>query len=121
MSYSIGQVSDQTGLSIHTLRYYEKEGIIPNVTRNERGIRIYETKDIEVLNFICCLRATGMNISDLKKFVSLIIKGDETIEQRIVMLEKQKENLQSEIEQLIAYQDMLDQKVNFYRKMVIKK
>ncbi|WP_237691105.1 MerR family transcriptional regulator [Paenibacillus caui] len=86
MSFTIGQVSDQTGLSIHTLRYYEKEGIMPIVTRNENGIRMYEAKDIEVLEFVCCLRATGMTISDIKDFV----QEDKTIDQRIEMLKQQK-------------------------------
>ncbi|MGG3573452.1 MerR family transcriptional regulator [Bacillus gobiensis] len=120
MNYSIGQVSDQTGLSIHTLRYYEKEGIIPFVNRNDNGIRMYETKDIELLKFVCCLRATGMAISDLKEFVRLIIQGNETIDQRIIMLEKQKENLKSQVDQLVAYQGMINQKINIYSDMLVQ-
>lgn len=120
MSYSIGQVSDQTGLSIYTLRYYEKEGIIPYVNRNDSGIRMYETEDVELLKFVCCLRTTGMAVSDIKEFVRLIIEGNETIDQRIVMLEKQNEHLKSQVDQLVSYQDMINQKISFYSDMLIK-
>ncbi|USL45743.1 MerR family transcriptional regulator [Priestia megaterium] len=116
MSYTISQVSDQTGLSIHTLRYYEKEGITPIIKRNESGRRIYEAKDIEWLKYICCFRATGMTIADLKEFVALVMRGDETIDQRISMLKKQNENINSKINQLMSYQAMIDHKINWYSK-----
>ncbi|WP_225068313.1 MerR family transcriptional regulator [Pseudalkalibacillus sp. A8] len=111
MSYTIGQVADKTGLSIHTLRFYEKEGIMPIVNRNESGIRLYETKDIEALEFICCLRATGMTISDIKDFV----RESRTIEQRIEILEKQHGKVQSQIDQFISYQAMINRKLDIYR------
>ncbi|MCM3020216.1 MerR family transcriptional regulator [Priestia megaterium] len=114
MSYTISQVSDQTGLSIHTLCYYEKEGITPIIKRNESGRRIYETKDIEWLKYICCFRATGMTIADLKEFVALVMQGDETIEQRISMLKKQNEYIQSKINQLMSYQAMIEHKIKWY-------
>lgn len=61
-------VGEETGLSIHTLRYYEKEGILPAVKRSENGIRIFEEEDIEWLKFACCLRDTGMTILEMKEF-----------------------------------------------------
>ncbi|MGP7818482.1 MerR family transcriptional regulator [Niallia sp. 01092] len=120
MGFTIGQVADQIGLSIHTLRYYEKEGIIPDVSRNESGIRLYETKDIQYLQFICCLRATGMSVSDLKEFVRLEQQGDDTIDHRIIMLQKQKDNLASQIKQLITHQEKIDDKINWYRNRVLE-
>lgn len=113
MVYTIGQVADQTGLSIHTLRYYEKEGIMPFVARNDSGVRMYETKDIEALEFISCLRATGMSISAIKKFV----QGSTTIEQRLAMLEKQKENVQTQLAQFMTYQAMINRKIDLYKEM----
>ncbi|MCW9134101.1 MerR family transcriptional regulator [Bacillus paramycoides] len=118
MSYTIGQISEATGLSIHTLRYYEKEGIMPFVKRNDNGIRIYEKEDFELLRFICCLRATGMAIVDIKKFVALIMQGNETIDQRIVMLNNQKETIKSKVDHLMSYIDMLNNKINFYKNML---
>jgi DNA-binding transcriptional MerR regulator len=96
------------------LRYYEKEGITPIIKRNESGIRIYEPKDIEWLKFICCFRATGMTIADLKEFVGLVMQGNKTIEQRISMLEKQNKNIKSKIDQLMSYQAMINHKIDWY-------
>ncbi|WP_445491352.1 MerR family transcriptional regulator [Niallia sp. 03133] len=115
MSFTIGQVSEQIGLSIHTLRYYEKEGILPEVKRNESGVRMYETREIEILQFICCLRATGMTISDLKEFVRLERQGDKTIDPRIDMLQKQKEKVESQVEQIMAYQKKINDKITWYK------
>nr|WP_275983403.1 MerR family transcriptional regulator [Paenibacillus hamazuiensis] len=111
--YTIGQVADLTGLSIHTLRYYEKEGIMPAVTRNESGIRMYSSKDIEALEFIGCLRATGMSISDIKHFV----QGSTSIDQRLVMLQKQKDNVTAQIDRLLSFQAMIDRKIDIYSSM----
>ncbi|WP_248923974.1 MerR family transcriptional regulator [Paenibacillus hamazuiensis] len=113
MYYTIGQVADLTGLSIHTLRYYEKEGIMPAVTRNESGIRMYSSKDIEALEFIGCLRATGMSISDIKHFV----QGSTSIDQRLVMLQKQKDNVTAQIDRLLSFQAMIDRKIDIYSSM----
>jgi len=115
MGYTIGQISDETGLSIHTLRYYEKEGILPIVGRNESGIRIYSEDNLELLRFICCLKTTGMPITQIKKFADLILQGDATIEERIEMLNNQKKSIQEQVDQLNSYKDMLDKKVDYYR------
>ncbi|WP_235950253.1 MerR family transcriptional regulator [Paenibacillus apii] len=114
MQYTIGQVAEKSNLSIHTLRYYEKEGILPFIKRNESGIRIYEDEHIEWLNFICCLRDTGMSISQLKEFVELTVKGDATIEERIQMLELQKKTIQDQVNTLMSYIGMIDFKIGMY-------
>ncbi|MED4754523.1 MerR family transcriptional regulator [Brevibacillus choshinensis] len=113
MSYTIGQVSELTGLSIHTLRYYENEGILSPITRNEVGLRIYQTKDIEALEFIGCLKAIGMTIKDIKHFVHV----STAIDQRLSILEKQKENVNAQINQLLSYQSIITRKIELYMKM----
>ncbi|AKG37854.1 MerR family transcriptional regulator [Paenibacillus durus ATCC 35681] len=116
MQYTIGQVAEKSNLSIHTLRYYEKEGILPFIKRNESGIRIYEDEHIEWLKFICCLRDTGMSISQLKEFVELTVQGDATIEERIQMLELQKKTVQDQVNTLMSYIGMIDFKIDRYSK-----
>jgi DNA-binding transcriptional MerR regulator len=96
MTYTIGQVAEETGLSIHTLRYYEKEGILPVVKRNESGMRVYEKTDIEWLKFACCLRETGMTIVEMKEFTRLTLQGEETIEERMNRLHKQKARVKAQ-------------------------
>ncbi|MFD1954407.1 MerR family transcriptional regulator [Paenibacillus thailandensis] len=112
MIYTIGQVSELTGLSIHTLRYYEKEGLLPSISRNGSGMRRYAEKDLEALEFIGCLRATGMTISDIKRFVH-----HTAIDQRLAVLEKQKETVMAKMDELLAYQNMIDRKIDLYMKM----
>ncbi|WP_232229224.1 MerR family transcriptional regulator [Paenibacillus zanthoxyli] len=116
IQYTIGQVAEKSNLSIHTLRYYEKEGILPFIKRNESGIRIYEDEHIEWLKFICCLRDTGMSISQLKEFVELTVQGDATIEERIQMLELQKKTVQDQVNTLMSYIGMIDFKIDRYSK-----
>ncbi|MDT3427642.1 DNA-binding transcriptional MerR regulator [Paenibacillus forsythiae] len=114
MQYTIGQVAEKSNLSIHTLRYYEKEGLLPFIKRNGSGIRIYEDEHIEWLKFICCLRDTGMSISQLKDFVELTVQGDATVEQRIQMLELQKQTVQEQVNTLMSYIGMIDFKIGMY-------
>ncbi|MCZ8521379.1 MULTISPECIES: MerR family transcriptional regulator [Paenibacillus] len=113
MSYTIGQVAELTGLSIHTLRYYEKEGILPSVMRSSSGMRSYVEKDLEALEFIGCLRAIGMTIADIKHFV----QESTTIDQRLLVLEKQKETVNAQINQLVSYQSMIHRKIALYMNM----
>jgi Predicted transcriptional regulators len=110
---TLGQVAEITGLSIDTLRYYEKEGILPTVKRGSKN-RIYGDADIEGINFICCLRNTGMTVKELKQFVQLIPGGENTIGKRVEMLNKQKERIQQEIVQLIRYTSMIDHKIKLF-------
>ncbi|MBW7455569.1 MerR family transcriptional regulator [Paenibacillus sepulcri] len=114
MGFTIGDAAEQTGLSIHTLRYYENEGILPMINRNDGGTRIYEQKDIDWLKFVCCLRETGMTIAELKGFVQLVLQGNETIDERMKMLDRQKERIQSQIEQLTTYKTMVENKMDWY-------
>jgi DNA-binding transcriptional MerR regulator len=114
VNYTIGQASQLTGLSIHTLRYYEGEGIIRTVKRNEGGTRIYDEGDIEWLKLVCCLRRTGMTILELKEFVDLIFEGEQTITQRINVLYRQRVRIQSQVNELEAYIAMVDHKIESY-------
>lgn len=102
MTYTIGQAAEETGLSIHTLRYYEKEGILPVIKRNESGMRVYEKADIEWLKFACCLRETGMTIVEMKEFARLTLQGDETINERMDRLHNQKARVKSQVDQLVC-------------------
>ena len=79
--YTIGQVSKKFGLPISTLRYYDKEGLFPNMQRIS-GIRKFDEKEIEALRIIECLKKSGMEIKDIKLFMELCVQGSETYLQR---------------------------------------
>lgn len=114
MSYTIGQVAKETGLSIHAIRYYEKEGILPHVSRDEKGIRIFSEEDQFWLSVINCLRATNMSIADIKNIVDLSLEGDHTLSQRKVILKEHKEKIAKQMDDLKLAMDKIDQKISFY-------
>ena len=86
-TYTIQQVTERTGLSSHTLRYYEKAGLIHGIERDTNNYRIYSEIDLEWLRFLIRLRDTGMPIRSMQYFVELRYRGDETITERRQILD----------------------------------
>lgn len=119
MEYSIGDFSKMTGLSIHTLRYYEQENLIVPF-RNAANRRCYCEKDLSWIAFIKRLKATGMPIKEIKKYAELRAKGDETLEERMEMLVNHRESLHEQIRLLQEYEESLDHKIAFYRQEIEK-
>ncbi|ANE48177.1 hypothetical protein SY83_19880 [Paenibacillus swuensis] len=93
MPFSIKQASDKLGCPAHTIRYYEKEGLLPNITRDEHGNRIFEQKDLNWIKLMTCFRRTGMKVAALKQIVDLAMQGDSTIPQRRAILEEHQKEL----------------------------
>jgi len=93
MEYTIKQVSEHTKLPPSTLRYYDKEGLMPLLKRTEHGTRIYSDMDIQWLELVCCLKNSGMPLEDIKEFMNLCLRGSSTCEQRKELLEHHKENI----------------------------
>ena len=104
--YTIGQVSKKFGLPISTLRYYDKEGLFPNMQRIS-GIRKFDEKEIEAIRIIECLKKSGMEIKDIKLFMELCVQGSETYLQRKELFLKQKEILEAEIKRMNQALDMI--------------
>lgn len=114
MSMQISQLAHETGLSIHTLRYYEKEGLFPPVKRSENGIRIYDSEDVEWIKFACRLRETGMSIAEMKKFAQLVIQGEEYKNECIEMLHQQNVRIKKQIDQLTHCMEHINYKIELY-------
>ncbi|EAH4442887.1 MerR family transcriptional regulator [Listeria innocua] len=117
MNYTIGAFSKEVGLSIDTLRYYEKEKLIlPK--RNEINRRIYDSSDITWINFIKKLKQTGMPIKNIKEYAKLRYLGDQTIEQRMTLLYKQYDVLVEKREEIELYTQFLLNKIDIYKEML---
>ena len=114
MLYTIGDVSEKTGLPAPTLRYYDKEGLLPFVNRGNGGIRKFQETDLEWLRVIECLKASGLQIKDIKRYIDLALQGDATLEERRRIFYAQKENVEREIRLLQKTLDMLKFKCWFY-------
>ncbi len=114
MDYSIKQVSEKTNLKAHVLRYYEREGLLPNVSRSESGIRRYSQEDLEWLGLICCLKNTGMSIKQIREFVALSTQGNETLKQRCDMLIEHKKTVESQIEEMHNHLKKVTHKIQYF-------
>ena len=112
--YSIQDVSKKTGLSAHTLRYYEKEGLITGVERSRGGFRQYTDEDLEALGLVCCLKNTGMSLQEILRFVQLTREGDHTLEERVQLLREHRENVIQRIAEMQKYLDKVTWKLNFF-------
>jgi len=112
--YTIGEVSEKVGLKAHTIRYYEKEGLIFNINKNNSGVRVFTDYDISWIEMICCLKNTGMSIDNIKHIVELIKLGDVSIENRKEIFLKHKEELQKKMDELSIYMEKIDAKINYY-------
>ncbi|MGN0165783.1 MAG: MerR family transcriptional regulator [Lachnospiraceae bacterium] len=98
MTYTIGEMAKRLEVAPSTLRYYDKEGLLPFVERSESGIRVFKDEDFEWLQIIECLKNTGMQLTDIKKFIEMAMQGDETIESRLEMIIRRKESVLRQIE-----------------------
>ncbi len=94
----IGEISKKTGLSISTLRYYDKHGLLQNIDRSNGGIRKFDDKDLEALRIILCLKTSGMKISEIKQFMDWCNEGDATIDKRLNMFYEQEKNINKQID-----------------------
>ena len=112
--YSIQEVSRKTGLTAHTLRYYEKEGLISGVERSQGGFRQYTDEDLERLGLICCLKNTGMSIQEIARFVQLTHEGDHTLQERVELLRAHREQVIAKMEEMQKYLDKVTWKLNFF-------
>ena len=114
MDYSIKQVSEKTNLKAHVLRYYEREGLLPNVSRSESGIRRYSQEDLEWLGLICCLKNTGMSIKQIREFVSLSAQCKETLKQRCDMLIEHRKTVERQIEEMQMHLQKVTHKIEYF-------
>ncbi len=117
MEYTIGQVSQMFNLPISTLRYYDKQGLFPNLERHS-GIRKFTNRDLEVIRIIECLKKSGLEIKDIKNFMDWCTQGAATYPQRKALFEKQKETVEAEIEHLSRVLDMLKFKCWYYEQAI---
>lgn len=117
MEYSIGDFSKLTGLGIHTLRYYEHEGLI-TPERNATGRRCYSDIDLTWIEFIKRLKDTGMPIKEIRRYAELRAAGDSTLFERMEMLVQHRQALNEQIAILQEHKTKLDEKIEFYRKEI---
>tara|TARA_R110002073_G_scaffold7463_6_gene42502 strand:+ start:1446 stop:1814 length:369 start_codon:yes stop_codon:yes gene_type:complete len=115
--YDITQVAEETGLTAHTLRYYEKESLVPEVPRDSGGRRRYGDLHLRVLKFVNALRATGMPIREVKRYLVLYETGEHTFDERLALLKSHREIVKEQLSSVKANLRIIDLKIKSYEKI----
>ncbi|MGM0168399.1 hypothetical protein IGI39_004154 [Enterococcus sp. AZ135] len=114
MGYKISETSKKTGLSAYTLRFYDQKGLLPFVARDENGRRHFKDEDLAFLSIITCLKNTGMQLNDIKKFIEWSMAGDPTYEKRLDFFTEHKKEVEKQLAQTQTYLNKIDRKIDKY-------
>lgn len=118
MGYSIKDVATLTGLSEATLRYYDKEGLFPDMQRKKSGYRIFTDHELEQIKYIECFKTSGFEIADIKEYFNLIKEGDNTLNVRLELMKKRKTILEEKMKDLQKSINLINRKIEYYTKAV---
>lgn len=116
MRYSPGQVAEQTGFSLDTLRYYERIGLLDGIERNSGGQRVFTDGDVAWLRILRCLRDTGMPIQRMVRYAELARGGDETVGERLDVLREHDRDIDEKIAHLLLEQEHIRSKIAYYER-----
>lgn len=114
MTYSIGEVSKMLNISISTLRYYDKEGLLPYINRTKGNTRLFSDADLESLQMIECLKNTGLQIKEIKQFFEWCEEGDASIDKRYELFMQQREKTEKQIAVLYDSLKLINYKCDYY-------
>ena len=114
---TVHEVADKTGLNAHTIRYYERIGLISSIKRATNGHRRYGEGDIDWIEFLKCLRSTGMPISDMLRYVELQQEGDSTTRDRQALLEAHRRRIKARIQELNGFLERIEGKIKYYQSL----
>lgn len=114
MSYTIGELSKKLDIPASTLRYYDKEGLLPSMKRTNGGNRIFDDDTLARLAMVECLKKTGLSIKDIKTFIDWCDEGDSTIDDRLQLFLRQREAVLKQMAELKRTLQTLDYKVWYY-------
>ena len=114
MEYSISEVAEKMKVTISTLRFYDNIGLLQNLKKNKAGNRVFTEEDIETIRVIQYLKKSGMQLTEIKEFMNWCQQGDSSIEKRLNLFKKQKENVLSEIARLQETLNLIEYKEWYY-------
>ena len=114
MTYTVGEMAKMLGVPASTLRYYDKEGLLPFVERSSGGIRMFRDSDFEWLRVIGCMKKAGMSLKDIRQYIELAMKGNDTIDARLALFRHQREALEAQMAELQHTMSMVDYKCWYY-------
>ena len=114
MFYSIGDVAKRTGIAISTLRYYDREGLFPDMDRSSGGIRVFSENELATLKVIECLKSSGMSIVAIREFLNWCREGDASLTKRQAMFHERLQEVEKQMEELQRTRNMIRFKCWYY-------
>lgn len=118
LTYTIGQAAKRMGVTVSTLRYYDKEGLLPFVDKKENGTRVFKDEDFEWLELINCMKNTGASIKEIKQYIDLRMEGDDTLKERLEMFLHRKHEVTQQMEELSRLMETINHKIWYYEKSI---
>jgi len=113
-AFRIGELATRTGRSVHAIRWYEAQGLVPGVARDEGGRRVYGELHVSWLDLMERLRGTGMSIAEMREYTALVMQGSRTLRQRREMLAAHRERVDATIAEWKRALTLVDKKIDFY-------
>ena len=114
MVYTVGEMARLLDVPASTLRYYDKEGLLPFVERSSGGIRMFHESDFEWLQVIDCMKKAGMSIKSIRQYVELAMRGNDTIDMRLKLFQNQRDILKAQLAEMQHTLEMVDYKCWYY-------
>ncbi len=114
-TYTIKAAAEKMNLTPATLRYYDKEGLLPFMERKESGYRIFSENDLEMLKIIECLKKTGLSIKDIRQFVIWVQQGDSSLQERYQLFRGRKNAVEAQMAELQKTLELVDHKCRYYQ------
>ena len=112
--YTVGEMARMLHVPASTLRYYDKQGLLPFVERSPGGIRVFKDSDFEWLRIIECMKKAGMSLKDIRIYIELAVQGDSTIDARLAMFRRKQDTLRAQMQQLQDTMQVLEYKCWYY-------
>ncbi len=118
MLYTVGEMAKVLGIPASTLRYYDQEGLFPFVERSSGGIRMFTDKDYEWLKVIACLKKSGLSIKNIKAFIDMAVRGDESLTERYELFRARREAVKEQLKEMQETLALLDFKCWYYQQAI---
>ncbi|BAQ24707.1 stress response transcriptional regulator NmlR [Streptococcus troglodytae] len=118
---NIKKVSELTGVSADTIRYYERIGLLPRITRTKSGVRDFTDREIGILEFVRCFRKAGMGVEALIEYIALLEEGEGTERARLRLLTEQRDEMDARMYELNQARERLNYKIENYQNMIKKR
>ena len=114
MPYSIKEMSEITNLPASTLRYYDKQGLLPSLKRDANNVRIFDDGDYRTIKLISCLKKSGLSIKDIKNFMEITAQGDKALNKRLNIFRKRRDTLKKELKDMQEILNVMEYKCWYY-------